>query len=79
MTASMKMAVFWDVAPYSLVVHRRFRVIIALIMEAASMSETSVNFYQTTRRNILEDGHIHNPFMANYFFYKMCFSVAYCG
>jgi hypothetical protein len=29
------------------------------MMEAVSISETSVNFYQTTRRNILEDGHIH--------------------
>jgi hypothetical protein len=28
-------------------------------MEAASTSETSVNFYQTTRRNILEDSHLH--------------------
>jgi hypothetical protein len=29
--------------------------IIALIMEAASTSENSVNFYQNTRRNIAED------------------------
>jgi hypothetical protein len=28
---------------------------IALMMEAASTSETSVNFYQTTRRNIPEN------------------------
>jgi hypothetical protein len=28
-------------------------------MEAVSISETSVNFYQITRRNIPEDGHIH--------------------
>jgi hypothetical protein len=27
------------------------------MMEAASTSETSVNFYQTTRRNIPEDSH----------------------
>jgi hypothetical protein len=44
---SMKMAAFWDVAPYSLV--------IALMMEAVCASETSVNIYQTTWRNILED------------------------
>jgi hypothetical protein len=31
----------------------------ALLMEAASTSETSVNFYQTTRRNNPEDGHLH--------------------
>jgi hypothetical protein len=28
-------------------------------MEAASTSKTSVNFYQTTRRNIPEDSHLH--------------------
>jgi hypothetical protein len=31
---------------------------IALMMEAASISETSVNFYQTTRRNNPEDSHL---------------------
>jgi hypothetical protein len=31
----------------------------ALIMETVSTSETSVNFYQTTRRNIREDIFIH--------------------
>jgi hypothetical protein len=44
----MKMAVFWDVTPYSLVeVYRRFKssyCLIALMMEAVSTSETSVNF-----------------------------------
>jgi hypothetical protein len=33
-------------------------IIIALMMEAASTSETSVNFYQTTWCNILEDSHL---------------------
>jgi hypothetical protein len=32
--------------------------LIALMMEAASTSETSVNFYQTTRRSIPEDSHL---------------------
>jgi hypothetical protein len=32
---------------------------IALMMEAASTSETSVNFFQTTRRNNPEDSHPH--------------------
>jgi hypothetical protein len=31
----------------------------ALMMKAASTSETSVNFYQTTRRNNPEDSHLH--------------------
>jgi hypothetical protein len=29
------------------------------MMETVSTSETSVNFYQTTRRNIPEDRHAH--------------------
>jgi hypothetical protein len=32
--------------------------IIALMMEAASTSETLVNFYQTTRHNKPEDSHL---------------------
>jgi hypothetical protein len=42
----MKMIVFWVVAPCRA---------IAMMMEAASTSETSVNFYQTARRNNPED------------------------
>jgi hypothetical protein len=54
--ASMEMAVFWDVAPCSLVeVYRRFRGV--LMMEAVSTSETSVNFNKTTRYNNPEDSH----------------------
>jgi mannose-6-phosphate isomerase class I len=34
-------------------------IIIGLIMEAASASDTSVNFYQTTWRNNPEDSHLH--------------------
>jgi hypothetical protein len=54
----MKMAVFWVVAPCSLVeVYRRFRgacchhQAITLMMKAASTSEMSVNFYQAARLN----------------------------
>jgi hypothetical protein len=55
--ASMKMAVFWIVTSCSLVeVYRRF---IVLMMEAASTSKTSVNFYRTTRHNTPEDSHVH--------------------
>jgi hypothetical protein len=39
--------VFWDVAP-----------LVALMMDAVSTSETSINFYQTTRRNIPEDRYL---------------------
>jgi hypothetical protein len=35
------------------------RTIITLMTEAASTPETSVNFYQTTRRNNPEDSHLH--------------------
>jgi hypothetical protein len=65
----MEMTVFWDGALCSLVeVYRRFRGPCclhhqgdecALMMEAASTTEMSVNFYQTTRRNIPEDSHLH--------------------
>jgi hypothetical protein len=34
--------------------------LISLMMEAASTLETSVNFYQITRRNIPEDSHLHS-------------------
>jgi hypothetical protein len=33
------------------------------MMEAASTSETSVNFYQTTWRNNTEDSHLDAPFI----------------
>jgi hypothetical protein len=58
------MAVFWFVAPCSLVeVYRRFRGVYCfhhqgLMMEAAKTSETSEN-YQTTRRSNLEGSHLH--------------------
>jgi hypothetical protein len=55
------MAVFWVVAPCSMVEVYVSEVqgdIIALMMEAARTSETLVNFYQTTRRNNPEDSHL---------------------
>jgi hypothetical protein len=59
----MKMAVFLLVAPCSLVeVYRCFRgtcYLIALMLEAPSTSETSVNFYQITPRYKQEDNHLH--------------------
>jgi hypothetical protein len=61
----MKMVIFWVVAPCSLEeVYRHFRGacchmrLLARIMEAVSTSETSVNFYQTIRRNNPEDSHL---------------------
>jgi hypothetical protein len=46
----MKMAIFWDVALYSLED-------IVLMMETVNSSVTSVSIYQTTRRSIPEDSH----------------------
>jgi hypothetical protein len=76
----MKMAVFWFVVPCSLVkfidVSEMLRAsvtrammelpvsIIALVIEVASTSETSVNFYQTTRHSNPEDSGLN----ARYFF-----------
>jgi hypothetical protein len=54
-----KMAVFWVVEPCSLVEASIIRAIITLMMEAASTSETSINFYQTTRCYSPEDSHLH--------------------
>jgi hypothetical protein len=52
----MKVAVFWVVAPCR---------VIALMMEAASTSETSVNFYQTAQSNNPEDSHLHTHHHEN--------------
>jgi hypothetical protein len=49
------MAVFWVVAPCSLV---EVSIAIALMMEAARISETLVNFYQNTRRYSPEDSRL---------------------
>jgi hypothetical protein len=35
------------------------------MMVAASTSETLVNFYQATRRNISEDSHLHDDFLQS--------------
>jgi hypothetical protein len=56
------MAVSWVVAPctdVSGVLAVSINRTIALLMEAIDTSETSVNFYQTTRPNNPEDSHLH--------------------
>jgi hypothetical protein len=66
------MTVFWVVAPRSLVeVYLCFRGFFRLHhlgdewTEAASSSETSVNFYQTTLRNNPEDSHLRTRHRKN--------------
>jgi hypothetical protein len=58
-----KVAVFWVVAPCNLVVQRRFSVSCWLrhqgLRGGRGNSETSVNFYQTTRCCSAEGGHLH--------------------
>jgi hypothetical protein len=72
----MKITVFWDVALCSLVeidrcfrgahcLHHQGDVLIALMMEAVSISETLVSFYQTTQRNIPEDRHLQNTWSSH--------------
>jgi hypothetical protein len=41
------------------------------MMEAVNTSETSVNFYETTRRNIPEDSHLHIRHRENIKSHKM--------
>jgi hypothetical protein len=73
MMTNMKMAVFWVVAQCSLVeVYRRFRgacrvcgLLNALMREAESTSETTVNFYQTTQRNNPEDSHHYCRYLTS--------------
>jgi hypothetical protein len=65
--ASVKMAALWAAAPCSLVKFSDvsealaapiIRAFIVLKMEAASIFETSLNFYQNTRCYNPEDGHL---------------------
>jgi hypothetical protein len=63
MVVSTKMAVFWVVAPCSLVEAFRF---ITLMMEAARTSETLVNFYQTTRHYDPEDSHLSISYISKF-------------
>jgi hypothetical protein len=54
----MKMTVFWNIVSCSLIeldVSGR----IALMMEAVSTSEISINIHETIRRNIPADSHLH--------------------
>jgi hypothetical protein len=78
----MKISVFWAVAPCCLVaVYRRFRgtccLLIALMIEVASTSETSVNFYQTTRRYNREERHLYTRRCENLKSYYSYFSKIY--
>jgi hypothetical protein len=44
----------------------------ALMMEAVSISETLVNFYQTMKCNIPEDSHLKVLQIIAHSFYKIC-------
>jgi hypothetical protein len=73
--ASMKMTVFWAAAPRSLVeAYRRFRGICCLYHQGYHRHNhdggskhlwTSVNFYQTTRRNTPEDSHLRTCYCSH--------------
>jgi hypothetical protein len=53
---STEMAVFWDAAPCNLVSTDR---LVALMVEAVNLSETSVHIYEPTARSIPVDSHLH--------------------
>jgi hypothetical protein len=66
----LKMAVFWLFAPCGLIKFTDvLEVLVASITWAmiaqTSTSETSVNFYQTTRRNNPEDSHLRTRCREN--------------
>jgi hypothetical protein len=78
----MKMAVFWNVAPCSLLgIDRRFRGANCFHHQGVdggiTSSEISVNFYQTARRNIPQHRHLHlqldlcDGFISNQLGYKL--------
>jgi hypothetical protein len=55
-----KMAVFWIVVPCSLAeAYRRFREACCVHYREMGISETSKNFYQSTRCNNAEDSHLY--------------------
>jgi hypothetical protein len=54
----MKTAVFWFVAPCSMVKFNNVSEVLAASVIRAISPESSVNVYQTTRRNNPEDRHI---------------------
>jgi hypothetical protein len=79
-TSTLNLAVFWFVAPRSPVeVCRPFRgafslLAMAVMMEAATSSETAVNFYQTTRCQNPEDSHLptrHNENLGSHYIYVL--------
>jgi hypothetical protein len=67
--ASVKMTVFWVVAPCSL--GRSLPTFHIALMEAARTSEPSLNVYNTTRRNNPEDSHLHVSCHLRYIITKL--------
>jgi hypothetical protein len=64
---SLKTAVFWDAAPWSLLnIDQIFTDAncLRVKMEAVSSSETPVNIYHTTRRKVLENSNFNPQFLA---------------
>jgi hypothetical protein len=82
---SMKMAVFWVVAAYTLVVVLRsyrgacclHHHAVTLMVKAANTSEMSVNFYQTIWRYNPEHSHLQNvlPFSTGSLLYPKKFRI----
>jgi hypothetical protein len=67
----MTIGAFWDTAPCSLGVDRRFRCaycLIVLMMEVVSTSEKSVYYNETTWRSIPEGSNLHVMCLVHHFF-----------
>jgi hypothetical protein len=56
-------------------IHTNSTAIAVMMMEAVSTSETSVSFYQTTRRNILEGSYLRSLDLAYTVYCAVCLYV----
>jgi hypothetical protein len=59
-------------------IYGHFRELIALLIEVVSISETSVNFYETAQRNVPENYHIHTRGSENVKSHVLKRFITYC-
>jgi hypothetical protein len=82
MAGGMKMAVFWVVAPSSLVevyhcVNHKSCLVMALMLEAGSIFETQANIYHITWCCNLAGSQIHKVFLLHIHLQAFCVAISY--